>query len=606
MSCIVWNCRGLGNQLAIQELVELVQAKAPAFVFLVETLADEVRLNYVKERIRFDHKHFVPRVTRGSRLVLYWRNDIEVEVISSSLNHIDVIINKSSVSAWRFTRFYGEPETHKRHESWDLLRRLYGQNSLPWLCADDFNEVTKQSKKSGGRLRPCAQMQLFREVLDECNFMDLGFKGSPFTWSKHYHIGVSIWERLDRVVATAEWFLNFPGTRDHHVNSTTSDHKLLWIEQVGLEFQLKKKPFRFEEMWLADIGCGEIVEGVWQASYDEGDNHRVLKKIDNCGKELTRWSKECFGNVRKELDKKRKELARAEKLALQTEGSVRLVQIQNEINVLMGKEERMWRQRSRASYLKDGDRNTCFFHCKATQRKRRNHISGIRNQVDVWCTEQSQISDMFLGYYNQLFTSSNPIEMAAEIDSIPSMVIEEMNGILISEFQPWEIDNALKQMAPLKAPGPDGMPPLFYQNFWDLVRGDVSGSILNFLNSGSLPSPLNHTFVTLISKTKNPERVTEFRPISLCNVLYKIFSKVLANRLKKVLPHIISEHQSAFIKGRLITDNILVAYETFHYMKNHNSRKSGYMALKLDMSKAYDRVEWSFLKDVMVQMGFHE
>ena len=149
MSCIVWNCRGLGNQLAIQELVELVQAKAPAFVFLAETLADEVRLNYVKERIRFDHKHFVPRVTRGSGLVLYWRNDIEVEVISSSLNHIDVIINKSSVSAWRFTRFYGEPETHKRHESWDLLRRLYGHNSLPWLCADDFNEVTKQSKKSG-------------------------------------------------------------------------------------------------------------------------------------------------------------------------------------------------------------------------------------------------------------------------------------------------------------------------------------------------------------------------------------------------------------------------------------------------------------------------
>ena len=213
---------------------------------------------------------------------------------------------------------------------------------------------------------------------------------------------------------------------------------------------------------------------------------------------------------------------------------------------------------------------------------------------------------MFLGYYNQLFTSSNPIEMAAEIDSIPSMVIEEMNGILISEFQPWEIDNALKQMAPLKAPGPDGMPPLFYQNFWDLVRGDVSGSILNFLNSGSLPSPLNHTFVRLIPKTKNPKRVTEFRPISLCNVLYKISSKVLANRLKKVLPYIISEHQSAFIKGRLITDNILVAYETFHYMKNHNSRKSGYMALKLDMSKAYDHVESSFLKDVMVQMGFHE
>ena len=134
---------------------------------------------------------------------------------------------------------------------------------------------------------------------------------------------------------------------------------------------------------------------------------------------------------------------------------------------------------------------------------------------------------MFLDYYKQLSTSSNPIKLAAEIDSIPRVVTEGMNGILTSEFQTWDFDNALKQMAPLKAPGLDGMPPLFYQNFWELVRGDVSGSILNFFNSSSLPGPLNHTFVTLIPKTKNPERVTEFRPISLCNVLYKYFLRCL-------------------------------------------------------------------------------
>ena len=193
-----------------------------------------------------------------------------------------------------------------------------------------------------------------------------------------------------------------------------------------------------------------------------------------------------------------------------------------------------------------------------------------------------------------------------DLDSIPKIVIGEMNELLTSEYEEWEVKAALKQMAPLKARGPDGMPPLFYQNFWHLMRGDVIHTVLHFLNSGSLPNPLNHTFITLIPKTKNLELVSEFRPISLCNVLYKIFSKVVANRLKRVLPHIISEHQIAFIKGRLITDNILVAYETSHYMKNHNSGRSGFMALKLDMSKAYDRVEWSFLKKVMLQMGFDE
>ena len=170
-----------------------------------------------------------------------------------------------------------------------------------------------------------------------------------------------------------------------------------------------------------------------------------------------------------------------------------------------------------------------------------------------------------------------------------------MNADLGGIFHEWEILDAIKKMAPLKAPGPDGMPPLFYQNFWPVVDKDVTSSVLIWLNLGILPFPINHTFITLIPKVDSPELVTEFRPISLCNVLYKIFSKVLANRLKKFLPNLITEHQSAFAKNRLITDNILVAFETLHCMKNQTSSKTGCMALKLDMSKAYDRVEWNYL-----------
>ena len=158
-------------------------------------------------------------------------------------------------------------------------------------------------------------------------------------------------------------------------------------------------------------------------------------------------------------------------------------------------------------------------------------------------------------------------------------------------------------MAPLKAPGPDGMPPLFYQNYWNLVGTDVSQPVLSFHNSASLPQHLNHTFITPVPKVNNPELVSDFRPISLCNVLYKIFSKVLANRLKKILPQIIRKHQSAFTKNWNISNNILVAFETLHSMQNHKSVKEGFMANKLDMSKAYDRIEWSFLEAIMRKMG---
>ena len=119
------------------------------------------------------------------------------------------------------------------------------------------------------------------------------------------------------------------------------------------------------------------------------------------------------------------------------------------------------------------------------------------------------------------------------------------------------------------------------------------------MNLASLPKHLNHTFITLIHKVKNLELVSQFCPISLCIVLYKIFSKVFANRFKKLLPNIIIEHQSAFTKDRLITDNILIAFESLRSMQNHTPAKDGYMALKLDMSKVYDMVEWSFLEKIM-------
>jgi hypothetical protein len=191
------------------------------------------------------------------------------------------------------------------------------------------------------------------------------------------------------------------------------------------------------------------------------------------------------------------------------------------------------------------------------------------------------------------------------VECIPQVVTLEMNALLTCEFTSEEVVMALKQMGPLKAPGPDGLPPLFYQKYWHLLGEDITKVVLNCLNSGKILKAINHTYITLIPKVKNPEDVKEFRPISLCNVIYKILSKVLANRLKKILPQIVSESQSAFVPGRLITDNILVAFETLHHMHHQKKGKVGSMALKLDMSKAYDRVEWKYLKRVMEQMGFH-
>jgi hypothetical protein len=126
------------------------------------------------------------------------------------------------------------------------------------------------------------------------------------------------------------------------------------------------------------------------------------------------------------------------------------------------------------------------------------------------------------------------------------------------------------------------------------------------LNKGTFDPSFNSTFIVLIPKVQDSVFVGDFRPISLRNVLCKLVAKVLANRLKKVLPTLISPNQSAFVPGKLITKNIIVAYEALHTMNTRMRGKKGYMAVKLDMSKAYDRVEWAFLEKMLRKMGFAE
>jgi hypothetical protein len=145
---------------------------------------------------------------------------------------------------------------------------------------------------------------------------------------------------------------------------------------------------------------------------------------------------------------------------------------------------------------------------------------------------------------------------------------------------------------------------VFYKKFWDVCGAQITQEVLQALNSGVIPEGWNDTTVVLIPKVDDPESITQYRPISLCNVIYKINSKMLAHRLKVILPEVISPMQSVFVPGRLITDNVLVAYECVHSIKNKRSGSNGLCAVKLDMHKAYDRVEWIFLENMMRKMGF--
>uniref|UniRef100_A0A2N9F767 RNase H type-1 domain-containing protein n=1 Tax=Fagus sylvatica TaxID=28930 RepID=A0A2N9F767_FAGSY len=378
-------------------------------------------------------------------------------------------------------------------------------------------------------------MQNFRDVIDECGFMDLGFTGPRFTWTNNRPNDMA-WERLDRAMATTEWIMLFPSVCVHHLDGKFSDHKPLWIGTDPIPQHIPRL-FRFEEMWTSEQGCEETIAATWRTSKKGVPMFQVWDKIHACRRGLCAWSKHSFGSIKMQIRDTKIKLKQAEVNSMRGFDHHRVTELKRQLRGLMSKEERMWRQRSRTEWLKAGDSNTRFFHCRATQRKRRNHIHRLKNNEGVWTENQDQVPHLFLEYYTNLFTTETPSQIEKVVENIRPVVTPEMNKQLTRDFTSQEVENAMKHMAPLKAPGPDGLPPLFYQKYWHVV--------------------------------------------------------------------VVSESQSAFVPGRLITDNILVAFETLHHMHHQRQGKQGSMALKLDMSKAYDRVEWKFLERVMQQMGFH-
>ena len=190
----------------------------------------------------------------------------------------------------------------------------------------------------------------------------------------------------------------------------------------------------------------------------------------------------------------------------------------------------------------------------------------------MWVEEEDGIAGVAVEYFENLFKASTCERIEECLNTVNPKITPDMQYVLSSTFSADEVKTALFQMGPTKAPGLNGMNALFYQKFWHVVGDLVVKAMLDFLYSSHMVSEINSTYIVLISKVNSPEKMSDFRPISLCNVIYKIISKVLANKLKQILPQIISTTQSAFVPSRLITDYMLVAYETLHTM---HGRKIG-------------------------------
>ncbi|GJY41443.1 hypothetical protein Tco_0428713 [Tanacetum coccineum] len=213
------------------------------------------------------------------------------------------------------------------------------------------------------------------------------------------------------------------------------------------------------------------------------------------------------------------------------------------------------------------------------------------------------VPNIFVSHYEMFLGLAGETQGFNDFNLFKTCLNEQVATNMVRNVTPQEVKEALFSMGDDKSPGPDGYTACFFKAAWEVVADDVTNAICEFFRNGNLLKELNHTIIALIPKVKSPTRVNDYRPISCCNVLFKCISKIIANRIKHSLKFLISPNQSAFIPGRSITDNILLTQELMH--NYHLDRGTPRCAFKVDIQKAYDTVDWEFLRRILHGFGFH-
>ncbi|CAN6568827.1 unnamed protein product [Malus baccata var. baccata] len=538
---LFWNCRGLGSNTVVRALHGQIREHIPSMIFLSETKMKDHRIAGVRRRLGYSNGFDVAPIERAGGLSLWWEDSVQVEVLNFSKHFIDAKCGLvDSHVRFRFTGIYATSYRMEKEEFWRGMIQDFSPDNIPWICGGDFNEVLWDHERFRGAEVRYNRPRYLEEFMSKVEVMDLGFNGPKFTW-RGTRNGQLVEARLDRGLVNACWQSTWPNTSVKIGTSLGSDHSPV-VVICEPKSKKSKKMFRFEAFWAKEGECRDIVRSAWSHSREGSPAER--------------------------------------------------------------QEESYWQQRSRVQWLNDGDANTKFFHQSTLQRRRRNNVVTLKNNNGEWIDSPNLIRSLIDDHFMELFKSSGHRDWGGILDYVLPKVTNEMNATLTGMVSVDEVKYAALQMGGIKAPGPDGFPGIFYQAHWDILAADVNEIIGNLMHGLENPMRINATHLVLIPKVQNSESVSQFRPISLCNYSYKILSKILANRLKPLLPEIISPTQNAFVVGRQIQDNIGIAHELFHFLKMRKAKCKFELGIKLDMHKAYDRVEWDFLMVVMEKLGF--
>ena len=315
------------------------------------------------------------------------------------------------------------------------------------------------------------------------------------------------------------------------------------------------------------------------------------------------WNRDLNGDSLKKVQQVEAQLNRLEEESISRQLTPQEMNtrkmLQEELWAAALSHESLMRQKARVRWIKEGDCNSRYFHLLTNSRRANNAVKGVL--VDgSWVDDPAIVKEEIRSFFNKNF--SEPDQCRPVLNGVRFKSIDQIqNDLLVGSFNADEIRAAVWDCGSEKSLGPDGLNFKFIKQFWEVLKPDFSRFIHEFHANVVFPRGSNASFITLIPKVKDPQNLNEYRPISLIGCIYKIVAKLLANRLKKLMSHIINEKQSAFIRGRQLLHSVLIANEALEEAKRCHKPC---LVFKVDYERAYDSVSWGFLSYMMRRLGF--
>ncbi|XP_071909704.1 uncharacterized protein [Coffea arabica] len=593
---VVWNIRGASRRDSLRYLHKICKTNKIRLLVLLEPLSDTPQLEVVRRLLGFDSA----LGALNNKVWVYWYNDMALNFkeLAEQLLHMHVTF--SSGCSIQFSAVYARCTRMGRRDLLSAMGALAGEIVGPWLLAGDFHVISSMEERIGGSPANERNMDEFNDSIGNCGLTEVPFDGTVFTWTNG-----RVWQRLDRALMNQDWAVGYEFSHVSHLCRGRSDHAPLLIScQNGSP---NKRPFKFLNVWRRHSGFMEVVQQGWVMPV-RGDGmtkfNQKLRAVKGC---LGGWNVQVFGNIFNRVREAEVVLKqREEQYDIERDSGSRsaLEEAKAVYARSLAWECEYWRQKAGIRWLQVGDANSAFFHSRCRQRRNFNFMARIKDQSGTWVEHIQDIKHSAVDFFASLLASEQHGWQAPGFPfTLPHLATAD-NAMLSAPPDMEELKGVVFALQADSAPGPDGFGAGFYQACWDIIKSDLLEAVQAFFQGMRLPRSFTSTSILLLPKVAGATQWKDFRPISLCNVCSKIISKIVSDRLGRVLPALVDPWQTGFVPGRGITDNILLTQELVADLDRRLKHPN--LMLKLDMEKAYDRVEWPFLLFMLRKFGFEE